>query len=103
MTEIVKTTCYMCIRGCGMDAYVEQGRMVKAEGMREHLISQGGLCPKGLAAVQYEYDPGRLLHPLKRTGQRGEGKWQPISWDEAIAITARELQRTVWRKISTLL
>ena len=93
MAEIVKTICYMCTRGCGMDVYVEQGRMVKVEGMREHLISRGGLCPRGLAAVQHEYDPKRLLHPLKRTGKRGEGKWQQISSDEAIAITANELRR----------
>ena len=93
MAEIVKTVCYMCTRACGMDVYVERGRMIKVEGMREHLVSKGGLCPRGLAAVQYEYDPKRLLHPLKRTGKRGGGKWQQISWDEAIAITAKELRR----------
>jgi len=91
MAEIVKTLCQMCGRFCGLNAYVEGGRMVKVEGMPEHPISKGGLCPRGLAAVQYEYDPRRLVHPLKRTGGRGEGKWERISWDEAMRITVERL------------
>lgn len=91
MTQIVKTLCQMCNRLCGINVYVEGGKMVKVEGMPEHPVTKGGLCPRALAAVQYEYDPRRLMHPLKRVGDRGEGKWQQISWDEAMNITAERL------------
>ena len=93
MVEIVKSTCQMCNRYCGIDVHIENNKMVKVEGMAEHLVSRGGICPKGLASVQYEYDPQRLTHPLKRVGERGEGKWKQISWDEALGITAENLSR----------
>ena len=92
MAKIVKTVCQMCNRYCGMNVYVENGKMVKAEGMLESPVSLGGLCPKGLSAVQYEYDEKRLMHPLKRVGERGGGKWTQISWDEALNVTAERLQ-----------
>jgi anaerobic selenocysteine-containing dehydrogenase len=91
MVEIVKTLCQLCNRCCGINAYVEDGKMVRVEGMSEHPASKGGLCPKGLAAVQFEYDPRRIIYPLKRVGARGEGKWEQISWEEAIQITVDRL------------
>ncbi len=91
MAEIVKTLCQLCNRCCGINVYVEKGKMVKVEGMPEHPANKGGLCPKALAAVQFEYDPRRIIHPLKRVGARGEGKWAEISWEEAIRITAERL------------
>ena len=91
MTEIVKTLCQMCSRMCGMNVYLSNGKIIKTEGMPEHPCSKGGLCAKGFAVVQYEYSPERLTHPLKRLGERGEGKWQQISWEEALDITAQRL------------
>ncbi len=76
MAEIVKTICHMCNRMCGMNVYVEGSRMVKAERMPEHPVSRGSSCPRGLAAVQFVYDSGRPMHPVKRLGTRGEGKWE---------------------------
>lgn len=94
MAEMVKTLCQMCSRLCGMNVYLQKGRVIKTEGMPEHPCSKGGLCAKGLASVQYEHSPQRLLHPLKRIGERGEGKWQQITWEEALDITARKLKET---------
>lgn len=91
MADTFKTLCSMCGRYCGINAYVENGKMIKVEGMTEHPVNRGGLCPRGLAAVQYEYDPQRLMHPLKRIGERGEGKWKQISWEEALEVTAQRL------------
>ena len=91
MTDIIKTICQMCNRCCGMNVHVEDGRMVMVEGMPEHPASKGGLCAKGLSAVQYEYDPARITRPVKRVGDRGEGKWEQISWDEALRITVERL------------
>ena len=94
MAEVFKTICQMGSTAyaiCGMDVYVENGKIVKVKGMKEHPSNRGTLCAKGLAAVQLEYDPRRLKYPLKRIGERGEGKWERISWDEALDTTATKL------------
>lgn len=92
MTEqIVRTTCNFCQIGCGVLAHVENGRVVRVEGDPANPLSKGLLCTKGLATVEYVYHPDRLQHPLKRAGQRGEGKWQRISWDEALTTIAGKL------------
>lgn len=93
MAEIIGTVCQMCNRFCGMNVHVKSGRIVKVEGMPSHGVSRGGLCPRGLAAVQYEYDAKRLMHPLARVGERGEGRWKVVSWDEAMDTTAKKLSQ----------
>ena len=70
--------------GCGCEIYVQDGRVVRVEGDKNHPFNLGRLCPKGLAIPQYMYHPDRVTHPLKRVGERGEGKWQRITWDEAL-------------------
>jgi anaerobic selenocysteine-containing dehydrogenase len=77
--------------GCGIYAIVRDGKFVGIEGMKEAPTNQGRLCPKAYAAPQWVYSPQRLKHPLKRVGQRGEGKFQRISWDEALDIIADKL------------
>ena len=91
MAKCVNTVCGMCNNVCGMKTYVDDGRIMKVEGLPDHVASKGGLCPKGFAALEYEYDPKRLRKPLKRKGERGQGKWGEISWDEALDIIASKL------------
>jgi anaerobic selenocysteine-containing dehydrogenase len=94
MTAIVKTICEMCgdaYATCGLDVYVENGKIVKIKGMKEHPTNRGTLCPKGIAAIQLQNDPRRLQYPLKRVGERGAGKWKRISWDEALDTIATKL------------
>jgi len=86
--EIIKTDCILCVWGCGINAYVEDGRLVKVEGMTEHPLNQGSLCPRGKALVDYVYSPDRLKYPMKREN----GGWKRISWDEALDIIATKLQ-----------
>ncbi len=50
-------------------------------------IHRGTLCARGNATLESHYDPMRILVPLKRTSGRGEGKWKPITWDEAVNET----------------
>jgi len=69
--------------GCGIKLYVKDGVLVKVEGDESHPVSQGRLCPRCLSHTQYLYHPDRILHPLKRAGERGEGKWEQITWEEA--------------------
>jgi anaerobic selenocysteine-containing dehydrogenase len=80
-----------CHGGCGLQVHVRDGRVVKVEGDPEHPWYHGRVCPRALALTQYIYHPDRLRHPLKRVGERGEGKWQEISWDEAFDICESRL------------
>ncbi|MBM2830993.1 MAG: Molybdopterin oxidoreductase [Dehalococcoidia bacterium] len=89
--EVIRTNCGMCHGGCGVLAHVTGGKLVKVEGDPDCPASRGALCPQGLSATQYVYHPDRLKHPMKRVGQRGEGKWERISWEEALATIAGKL------------
>ena len=82
--EVVKTVCSICYSSCGVLAHVKDGRVVKVQGDPDHPWNKGSLCPKGLAGIELLYHPDRLNHPMKRVGERGEGKWERISWDEAL-------------------
>jgi anaerobic selenocysteine-containing dehydrogenase len=88
---IVPGVCLLCPSGCGVLTRVADGRAVKLEGSPMHPINQGALCPKGQAAPELVYNPDRLTGPLRRTGQRGAGEWEPISWDTAIDLVAEKL------------
>jgi len=87
-TEMVSTICDQCHATCGAFAYVKANRVIKVEGDPGFPDSEGYLCPKGLASIQLLYHPRRNKYPMKRKGERGEGKWQRISWDEALDETA---------------
>jgi len=82
--KIVKSNCGMCQSGCGVFVHVKNGTITKIEGDPDNPFNKGHMCPKGLAAKQLVYSPDRIKYPLKRVGNRGEGKWQRISWDEAL-------------------
>ena len=91
----IPTLCAMCgpAANCGVYAFTRNGRFTKVAGMKESPVNRGAICPKGHAAPQWVYSPDRLKYPLKRVGQKGEGKFQQITWDEAIGIIADTLQR----------
>jgi anaerobic selenocysteine-containing dehydrogenase len=89
---IIPSVCLLCPSGCGMLARVADGRVVKMEGSPMHPINLGALCPKGQAAPELLYNPDRLTGPMKRTGSRGSGNWQAISWDEAAQMVAEQVQ-----------
>ncbi len=94
--EVVPTFCGMCGPGpfgCGIYAFVKNGRFVRVAGMRESPVNHGALCSKGNAAPQWVYSPDRLRYPLKRTGAKGEGRFERISWDDAINIVADTLKK----------
>lgn len=91
MDQTVRTTCGICQIGCGVLASVSDGRVTKVIGDPDHPLNRGVLCAKGLASLEYLYHPQRIRQPMKRTGKRGEGKWQKISWEEAVDYTAQSL------------
>ena len=101
VAEWKPSVCPLCRAGCGVSArvmeadvetvrngqagVVKMGVAKKLEGQADHPISQGGLCARGQAAIQVTFHPDRVRHPLKRTGARGAGQFQEITWDQAIA------------------
>src|SRR3989304_3472606 len=84
----IPSMCEMCVWRCGLLAKVEEGRVVKLEGNPDHPHSKGKLCPRGQSGLMNTYDPARVLTPLVRVGQRGEGLFRQASWDEALDIVA---------------
>jgi len=91
-TTKFRTTCRACGHGgCGVHVTVTDGRVVNVTGDRNHPISKGYCCKKGHAAVEMQYHPDRLKYPMRRVGRRGEGKWERLSWDEALTYVAGRL------------
>ncbi len=89
--QVIKSDCIVCINSCGINAYVKDGRLVKVEGMKEHPVSEGVICPRGEALPEWVYSEKRLQHPMKKV----EGRWERISWDEAldtIALKFKEIK-----------
>jgi len=86
--EVIKTDCGLCINCCGVNAYVENGKLVKVEGTKENPISKGRLCPKGERLIDLLYSPSRLKYPMKKVN----GRFQRISWDDALTEIAAKLQ-----------
>jgi anaerobic selenocysteine-containing dehydrogenase len=92
--------CPLCAAGCGltvrvMDADADAVRngqagvvrilaAKKLEGSPAHPVNQGGLCARGQAGIQVTYHPDRITQPLKRAGNRGDGRYSAISWDDAV-------------------
>ncbi|MBW2296368.1 MAG: molybdopterin-dependent oxidoreductase [Deltaproteobacteria bacterium] len=84
------TSCTLCPGGCGLMVRMVGDRAVKIEGLEGHPINDGGICILGLSGLQLLYGATRVKTPLKRIGKRGEGRWEKISWDEALAnVTAK--------------
>ena len=94
---LVPTTCFNCESACGLLAYVDKSslQVQKFEGNPEHPGSRGRNCAKGPATLNQITDPDRILHPLKRAGRRGEGKWVEVSWDEALQDIAARIRRAI--------
>ncbi len=80
----VASLCRQCPGGCGIRVRMIGDRPVKIEGNAFHPVNRGKLCPKGQSGLLSLNDPDRIRGPLKRVGDRGAGKWQEMSWDEAI-------------------
>ncbi len=78
--------------GCGIYATVRDGKFVGVTGMKESPLNRGRLCPKAHAAPQWLNSPQRLKNPLRRAGRKGEGRFEAVSWDEALDEVAARLK-----------
>lgn len=87
----VKGCCPLdCPDTCAWVAHVEEGRVVRVEGARDHPITRGVLCAKVRDYQERTYAPDRLLHPLMRCGSKGSGDFRPVRWDEAMGRIAEK-------------
>jgi len=89
--SVVKSHCRMCHGGCGVLVYVKDGKVVKIAGDPDCPINHGTLCTKGIASTQLAYHPDRLTYPVRRVGPKASGKWERISWDEALDTIAERI------------
>ena len=84
-----------CPDTCVMTVSVEGGRAVGLGGDPEHRFTQGFLCAKVNRYLERVYSPDRVLHPLKRVGAKGEGRFERITWDEALGTVAARFQQVI--------
>lgn len=80
------TVCRLCPAGCGIRVRLVDGVPVYVRGNPIYPVNQGGMCPLGLNALHHLYHPDRLRGPMKQIGKLGGGKWESISWDEALKM-----------------
>ena len=91
-STIVHGACpHDCPDTCEMLVTVENGRAVRVAGDPNHPFTRGFLCTKVNRYVERTYHPDRLLHPLRRVGPKGSGRFARITWDEAVDEIAERL------------
>jgi anaerobic selenocysteine-containing dehydrogenase len=91
--EVKKGLCGICPSGCGVEITMKGGRLHRIKPMEGHPL--GIVCTRGVHAEEVIYSPDRLRFPMKRVGNRGEGRLERISWDEAVEISVRLIKRVV--------
>ncbi len=93
--QLIPTICFNCESACGLLAFVDKktGEIQKFEGNPVHPGSRGRTCAKGPATINQIQDPERILYPLKRSGPRGSGKFERVSWEEALNDIGGRIQK----------
>lgn len=92
LVQQFKAVCRMCHGGCGTIVEMVDGVIKRVLGDKANPINKGALCSKaGIASVEQLYHPERVNYPLMRVGERGEGKWKRVTWDEATTHIAQRL------------
>jgi anaerobic selenocysteine-containing dehydrogenase len=92
VTQVRAACPHDCPDTCALLVTVEDGVATEVKGDPDHPTTQGVLCTKVSRYVERTYHPDRILHPLRRVGKKGEGKFERISWDEALDEIATRLK-----------
>src|SRR5690242_5189985 len=91
-TTVVRGACpHDCPDTCAMLVTVESGRAVRVAGDPDHPFTRGFLCAKVNRYVERTYHAERILHPMRRVGAKGSGKFERVSWDDALGEIATRL------------
>lgn len=91
--KTVPTLCEMCVNKCAAYARVENDVVTKLDPNPHFPKSQNMLCARGNAGIQAIYDPDRIKYPLIRVGERGDGKYKRVTWDEAYSYISEKLTK----------
>ncbi len=89
--EVVTSMCGVCPAGCGVNVHLVNGKIERQTPLKEHPL--GIVCPRGMQAKEIVYSEDRLLYPQRRVGERGEGKFERITWDDAYTIIVDNLRQ----------
>jgi len=104
MAEVVRVACpHDCPDTCAMLVTVEDGVATRIQGDPAMPFTEGTLCTKVAYYLERTYAPDRLLHPLKRIGKKGEGKFKRVTWDEALDEIAARLKALAAENPQTIL
>ncbi|MBY8992682.1 MAG: molybdopterin-dependent oxidoreductase, partial [Candidatus Lokiarchaeota archaeon] len=108
-TKLIRTACpaHCGIDACGILAHVKGSRIVKLEPAEFPDKRDNRICLRGLTSLDITYHPDRIKYPMKRIGNRGEGKFERISWDEAYDIIIKNFKEITdkygWKSIGWVL
>ncbi len=95
----VLAACNLCEAICGLELTIEDRpegpKVTSVRGNPDDPLSRGHICPKGVALADIHEDPDRLRHPVKRVGDGPDARWEEISWDEALDLTADGIATTI--------
>ena len=92
--KIVRGACpHDCPDTCALTVTVEDGRATRVAGAEDHPTTDGFLCTKVNRYLERTYSPQRVLYPMRRVGRKGEGRFERISWDDAIGLIAENFTR----------
>ncbi len=93
-TEERVTYCRICEPLCGLVATVQDGELVALAPDRDHPLSKGFACPKGIAMTEIQNDPDRVIHPLRR---RADGSFERVTWQAALDDIGTRLRGVIDR------
>ena len=82
--ETKRAICFWCSSQAGILATVEDGKVIRLKGEADYYMNQGWLCERVRGFIEHLNPPDRWNYPLKRVGERGENRWERISWDQAL-------------------
>jgi anaerobic selenocysteine-containing dehydrogenase len=90
--QTLRSACPLdCPDACSLEVQVENGRVVKIDGDHRNYYTQGYICSKVRRFPEHLYGDDRLLYPMRRAGTKGEGRFERISWDEALGLVSSRL------------
>ena len=89
---VVPGGCNICFNCCPTQYHLKDGKVIRVTGNEDDPQWKGKVCPKSQFLLQLHNSPDRLTQPLKRVGERGEGKFEPITWDQALDEIAAKLE-----------
>ena len=89
--KTVVSMCGVCPAGCGVEVHLTDGKITRQTPLKNHPL--GSVCPRGMRAPEIVYSPDRLLYPQRRVGEKGAGKFERITWDDAYTLIVENLHR----------